>query len=99
MKMAKKSHELTIDFDDLLDQAMVLGSSLVYLARDSADDIVTELEKRDLLSSDEGRKMANDLKDEFSTRKAKLQSKVKTHLTKIIDELGIATKEDLKKAK
>ena len=95
--MAKKSHKLTIDFDDLLDQAMVLGSSLVYLAKDSANELVDELEKRDLLSTDEGRKMANDLKNEFSTRKEKLHAKVKKHLTKVIDELGIATKEDLKK--
>ena len=97
--MAKKSHKLTIDFDDLLDQAMVLGSSLVYLAKDSADEIVNELEKRELLSNEKGRKMASDLKDQFSTRKDKLHSKVKAHLTKVIDELGIATKEDLKKMK
>lgn len=95
--MAKKSHKLTIDFDDLLDQAMVLGSSLVYLAKDSANEIVSELERKDLLSTDEGRKMANDLKSEFSDRREKLQGKVKSHLRRVIDELGIATKEDLKK--
>lgn len=97
MNKTKKGKTLRIDVGDLLDQALILGSSLVYLAKDSAEEIVSELEKRDLLSSKDGRKMADDIKENFRKRKESLHSKVKENLRKVIDDLGIATKEDLKK--
>lgn len=95
----KKTKKTTIDVGDMLDQAIVLGSSLVYLAKDGADTIVEELEKRELISSKEGKKLANDIKDNFEKRKGDLHAKVKKHLKSIIDDLGIATKEDLQKMK
>jgi len=95
----KKGKNVKIEVGDLLDQAIVLSSSLVYLAKDGADTIVEELEKRDLLSTKEGRKLADDIKGNFEKRKQVLHEKVKKHLKSIIDDLGIATKEDLKKIK
>ncbi len=82
---------------DVLDQVMVLGSSMVYLAKDSSEEVIKELEKRDLLSSAEGKKMAKDIKDNFQQRKDKLYGSVMDIARKVIDDLGIATKEDLKK--
>ncbi len=99
MPKNKSNKSLKIDVDNLLDQAMVLGSSLVYLAKDSGEAIVGELEKRELLSTDKGRKLARDIKDNFKSRKSKLHAKVKDALKKVIDDLGIATKEDLEKMK
>lgn len=97
--MLKKSKNLKSDIKDLLDQAVIFGSSLVYLTKDSADIIIEELEKKELLSSKEGRKLADDIHDNFTKRKNELHAKVKKHLKEIIDDLGIATKEDLKKMK
>lgn len=95
----KKKKTTTIELGDMLDQAIVLGSSMVYLAKDGADMIVEELEKKELLSTKEGRKLADDIKDNFEKRKGDLHAKVKKHLKTIIDDLGIATKEDLQKMK
>ena len=97
MQAKKSKRVIKIDVDDFVDQAMVLGSSLVYLAKDSADGILDELEKRQLLSSKEGRKLAEDIKNNFTKRKNKLHAKIKESLRGVIDDLGIATKEDLKK--
>ena len=99
MPKSKKERVLKIDIDDLFDQALVLGSSLVYLTKDSADTIVEELEKRDLLSSDKGKKLAADIRKGFMSRKDKLHATIKSKLKDVIDDLGIATKEDLKKLK
>ena len=99
MQTKKSKRVIRIDVDDLIDQALVLGSSLVYLAKDSADGIISELEKRQLLSSKEGKKMAEDIRNNFTKRKNKLHSKIKESLRGVIDDLGIATKEDLKKIK
>jgi len=99
MAKNKKDKVLKIDVGDLLDQALVLGSSLVYLTKDSADTIIEELEKRNLLSPEKGKKLTEDIKKSFSERKEKLNEKVKEKLKKVIDDLGIATKEDLEKMK
>ena len=69
MQTKKSKRVIRIDVDDLIDQALVLGSSLVYLAKDSADGIISELEKRQLLSSKEGKKMAEDIRNNFTKRK------------------------------
>jgi polyhydroxyalkanoate synthesis regulator phasin len=97
MAKNKKEKVLKIDVGDLLDQALVLGSSLVYLTKDSADAIIEELEKKDLLSPEKGRKLTEDIKKGFSQRKEKLNLRIKAKLKKVIDNLGIATKEDLEK--
>jgi polyhydroxyalkanoate synthesis regulator phasin len=93
----KKTKKAAIDVGDMIDQAIVLGSSMVYLAKDGADMIVEELEKKELLSTKEGKKLADDIRGNFEDRKKSLHEKVKKHLKSIIDDLGIATKEDLKK--
>ncbi|OGG05583.1 hypothetical protein A2872_00280 [Candidatus Gottesmanbacteria bacterium RIFCSPHIGHO2_01_FULL_42_12] len=92
-----KTKKLTLNVDNLLDQALVLGSSLVYLAKDSSDELITLLEKHDLLSHGEGKKVAKDIKDRFHTRKLKLHETLKKELRGVIDDLGIVTKKDLKK--
>lgn len=86
-----------LEVDDLVDQLMVLGSSMVYLAKDNADDIISELEKRGVLNSEEGKKAAIDLKEKFHEKKDKLYGGVMDQAKKVVDDLGIATKDDLKR--
>jgi polyhydroxyalkanoate synthesis regulator phasin len=82
---------------NLLDQFLVFGSSLVYLGRDSADELVKTLEENELLVTPEGKEMADDIQKDFKKRKKEVQKTVRKMLKSIVDEMGIATKEDLKK--
>ncbi len=94
-----KTKKLTLDVDNLLDQALVLGSSLVYLAKDSSDELITLLENHDILVRDEGKKVAKKMKGRFHSQKSKLKETLKKELKNVIDDLGIATRKDLKKSK
>ena len=81
--------------DGLVDQLMVFGSSLVYLAKDGAEEIIKELEKQNLLNSEEGQKAAKEIREKFTKRKDSLHKSVKSSVQSVIDELGIATKDDI----
>jgi polyhydroxyalkanoate synthesis regulator phasin len=80
---------------NLLDRAFTLGSSLVYMGKDTVDDIVGTLEKRDLISKDEGKKLAKKMTLRLKAQKEKIRKKSTEQLTEILDELGFATKKDI----
>lgn len=58
MEKTKKEETNKDKVEGLVDQLLVFGSSLVYLAKDGAEDIIKELEKQNLLNNEEGKKAA-----------------------------------------
>lgn len=83
----------------LVTKAVILGSSLIYLGRDVAGDVVTDLEKREILSGKEGKDMAEKMRKEIDERGEKIRKDVLKQLGKIVSEMGVATKDDIKKLK
>jgi hypothetical protein len=60
----KKSRQIVIDLDEIATQLKVIGSGFAYLAKDSFDTIVIDLEKEKNISA-EGRKAADETKRRF----------------------------------
>lgn len=85
--------------DSLLNKLVILGSSFVYLTKDTAEDVIDVLEKNKVLSEKEGKQMAQNIRQEVKTRKDTVKKGVISELRSVINELGIATKEDLEKIK
>lgn len=85
--------------DSLLDRVVILGSSLVYLTKGATDDLVDMLEENKIISVKDGKEMAEKIRKEVKTRQQKVRKTVVKQLSKVIDELGIATKKDLEKLK
>ena len=92
--MAKNTKKET-----LLNKAVILGSSLVYLGKGVAEDVISEFEKRNLLAGKEGKELADKLRSDLMDKKDEVKERVVKELRNIVDQLGIATKEDLKKMK
>jgi len=89
--MASKKKE-----ESLLERTMVLGSSLVYLGKGAGEDLVKELEKRNLLKGKEGKQLATKLRSKVSSQREAAKNRVLKELKSVIGELGIATKQDIK---
>lgn len=80
------------DVKGLMDQIQTIGSSIVYLAKDTSDNVISELEKSGLLSEADGKEMATEIKGDLKKRKTKLYNRVMDHLGKVVDDLGIERK-------
>lgn len=87
------------DDKKLLDRAVVLGSSLVYLGKGVADDIISELEKNKILAGDEGKDMAKKIRSQAMDKGDEVRKTVITELGKVINELNSAAKKAEKKGK
>ena len=83
--------------DNFIDQLLVFGSGLVYLTKDSAEDIIKALEDNNLLNDEDGKKMANEIREKFASHKDALKNSLVGMLRDVVDEVGLATKDDLKK--
>lgn len=77
---------------DLLDQIQTLGSSIVYLAKDTSDSVIADLEDNGFLTGDDGQELAKDIKNDYKKKKDRLYNNVIKHMRRVVDDLGIATK-------
>ena len=85
--------------DSLLDKVVLLGSSLAYLTKGATDELIDTLERNKVISTKEGKEAVENAKSELKTRQGHVQKRVMAELTKVIDQLGIATKKDLEALK
>ena len=85
--------------DTLLDKVVLLGSSLAYLTKGATDEIIDALEKNKVISTKEGKAAVEKAKSELKSRQADVKKTVTAELTKVIDQLGLATKKDLEALK
>jgi len=80
----------------LVDKVVLLGSSLVYLTKGATDELIDVLERNDVVSTKEGKAAVEKVKSQLESRRKDVQGKVVKELGKVIDQLGLATKDDLK---
>ena len=83
--------------DTLVDKLVLLGSSLAYLTKGATDELLDILEKNNIVSTKEGKAAVEKVKSQLEARKKNVQSSVVKQLQGVVDQLGLATKEDLKK--
>ena len=82
--------------DTLVDKVVLLGSSLAYLTKGATDELLDVLEKNKVISTKEGKAAVEKVKSQLDARKKSVQSQVVKQLQGVINQLGLATKEDLK---
>ncbi|HEX7042834.1 MAG TPA: hypothetical protein VF189_06285 [Patescibacteria group bacterium] len=94
MATAKKTTK-----DSLVEKVVLLGSSLAYLTKGATDEIIDVLERNKVVSTKEGRAAVEKVKSQLEAKKKHVRGKVVSELSKVIDQLGIATKKDLEALK
>lgn len=83
--------------DTLVDKVVLLGSSLAYLTKGATDELLDVLEKNNVVSTKEGKAAVEKVKAQLESRKNSVQKQVVKQLQAVVNQLGLATKEDLKK--
>lgn len=85
--------------DSLVEKVVLLGSSLAYLTKGATDELIDVLDRNKVISTKEGKAAVEKAKAELHARKSVVKNKVVSELTKVIDQLGLATKRDLEALK
>lgn len=85
--------------DTLLDKVVILGSSLAYLTKGATDELIDTLEKNKVISTKQGKEVVEKMKTDLKGRQAQAQKTVQSELSKVLDQLGLATKKDIESLK
>lgn len=92
MPAKKKETQSETKTKNLIKQAVVLGSSLVYLTKGVSDDIVKELEKNKIIQGNEGKEVAEKIRTEVKEKGAAMKQNILVQLGKVINDLSEAAK-------
>lgn len=76
-----------------------LGMGAAFIAKDRVEDFLTDLEKRGELSRDEAKKFMDEAKTRAEEERSALDARIKEKVKEAMEELGLATKDDIEALK
>jgi polyhydroxyalkanoate synthesis regulator phasin len=82
---------------ELLKKGILTGIGLGLMTKDKIQEYVKKMVEKAELSEEEARKLADELLKQSEETKQKLEEKIDERIEKYIGNLGLATKEDVKK--
>lgn len=83
----------------MLKDLIYTGIGAAMVVKEKVEEEVKKLEDQGKLKKDDAQKFLDSIEEKGEAQHAKLKDEIKTALKEIIDELGLATKEDLEKLK
>lgn len=84
---------------DALEKAAYTGLGLAALTKDKLDEAVETLKKERGLTEEEGRRLAEEMKDGADAARKKLDERVEQAVEKALAEMRLASKKELDAAK
>ncbi len=83
----------------MLKDIVYTGVGGALLLKERVEEELSKLEERGKLSKDDTKKFLDDLKAKGEEEESRAKEQLKDALREVIDELGLATKEDIAKLK
>jgi len=83
----------------MLKDILYTGVGGALLLKERVEEELSKLEERGKLSKDDTKKFLDDLKAKGEEEESRAKEQLKDALREVIDELGLATKEDIAKLK
>ena len=87
------------DVMDIAKKALLTGIGLALTAKDEAEDLARELEKKLNLNEEEGKKFLKDIQKRYEETKDKLEARVEKSVQKFLKKADIVTTDELKALK
>lgn len=87
------------DVMDIAKKALLTGIGLALIAKDEAEDMAKELEKKLNLNEEEGKKFLKDIQNRYEDTQNKLEERVEQSVKKFLKKADIVTSEELKALK
>ena len=82
---------------ELIRRGILLGLGAISLTQEKAKAFVDELVQRGEVTKDEGGKLVNEMLDKAKEQEKTITEKINVEIRKVIDSLGVASKEDVAK--
>jgi len=83
----------------MLKEILYTGIGATALLKEKVEEEMKKLEEKGKIKTDDAKSFLESIEAKGKEEDEKLQSKIKEMIKEIIDELGIATKEDIAKLK
>ena len=87
------------DVIDIAKKALLTGIGLALTAKDEAEDLARELEKKLNLNEEEGKKFLKDIQKRYEETQDKLEARVEKSVQKFLKKADIVTTDELKALK
>lgn len=81
----------------LLEKGLLAGIGLLSMTREKAQKVIDELSQEGELQKNEVKEWVDQLSDRGEEERQALRKLVRDELRKVLDEMGLATKEDIQK--
>jgi polyhydroxyalkanoate synthesis regulator phasin len=81
----------------LLEKGFLAGIGLLSMTREKAQEVIEELTHEGELQKNEVKQWVDQLSDRGEEERQALRKLVRDELKKVLDEMGLATKDDIQK--
>ena len=81
----------------ILEKGFLAGIGLLSMTREKAQEVIEELTHEGELQKNEMKQWVDQLSDRGEEERQALRKLVRDELKKVLDEMGLATKEDIQK--
>ena len=82
---------------DLLKKGILTGIGIGLMTKDKVEEYAKKAAREAKLTKEESRKFADELLKRSEETKQQIEEKINDQVKKVIDKLGVATREDLRK--
>jgi polyhydroxyalkanoate synthesis regulator phasin len=86
-----------VTMKSLLEKGFLAGIGLLSMTREKAQEVIEELTHEGELQKNEVKQWVDQLSDRGEEERQALRKLVRDELKKVLDEMGLATKEDIQK--
>lgn len=84
---------------DKLKKAFLIGIGAMAATGEKIDELVDELVAKGDVTAEEGKKILDEYKEKVKANQQDISSKAKEELSKMLDKMNLATKNDLEEIK
>lgn len=98
-KKKKTAKKTPIKTKDMLLEALMLGFGLMDVTKEKVEEQIEKVRKDKNITKEAGKRAVEDLLKKLKIHKSRkeIENIIRTTVKKAVDELGLATKDDLKK--
>jgi polyhydroxyalkanoate synthesis regulator phasin len=86
-----------VTMKSLLEKGFLAGIGLLSMTREKAQEVIEELTHEGELQKNEVKQWVDELSDRGEEERQALRKLVREEMKKVLDEIGLATKEDIQK--
>jgi len=81
----------------LLEKGLLAGIGLLSMTREKAEKVIDDLSREGELQKGEMKQWVDQLSDRGEEERQALRNLIRDELKKVLDDMGLATKEDIQK--